>query len=158
MFKNLGPGAIGIRNLSLPNAIDLAKQSGFEGVHLDIREAAALVDKESVQYVRNLFESRGILPGSWSLPVAWRDDEQWVKDLEELPQLAAVGVTSAACASTPFAPPVPTSASTMRISSGTWHAFGPSPRSWPSTTVVWVSSSSVPRRSAIVLRTSLSTH
>lgn len=91
MFKNLSSGAIGIRNVPLPDAIDLAKRSRFEGVHFDIREAAALVDKEGIQYVQNLFESRGILPGSWSLPVAWRDDEQWEQDLEKLPRLAAVG-------------------------------------------------------------------
>jgi sugar phosphate isomerase/epimerase len=91
MFKNLSPGAIGIRNLPLPDAIDLAKRSGFAGVHFDIREAAALADKEGIQYVRDLFESQEILPGSWSLPVAWRVDEQWQQDLEKLPHLAAIG-------------------------------------------------------------------
>jgi sugar phosphate isomerase/epimerase len=91
MFKNLSPGAIGIRDLSLPEAVDLAKQTGFKGIDFDIREAAALVDERGVDYVRGLFESAGILPGQWGLPVAWNKDEQWEQDLEQLPRLAALG-------------------------------------------------------------------
>lgn len=92
MFKNLSPGAIGIRNYSLPQAIELAQKTGFEGIDFDIREAAALADQQGIDHVRRLFEQAGVRPGCWGLPVAWNKDEaQWRQDLQELPQLAALG-------------------------------------------------------------------
>jgi len=90
MFRNLSPGAIGIRGLSLAESIALAKKSGFAGIDFSIREAAALADEHGIDYVRNLFGRAGILPGQWGLPVAWNRD-QWEKDLEQLPALAALG-------------------------------------------------------------------
>jgi sugar phosphate isomerase/epimerase len=90
MFKNLSPGAIGIRGLSLPESIDLAKASGFAGIDFNIREAAALADEHGLDHVRSLFQNAGILPGQWGLPVAWNKDE-WAADLEQLPKLAALG-------------------------------------------------------------------
>jgi sugar phosphate isomerase/epimerase len=91
MIKNLSPGAIGIRGLSLPESIELASKSGFGGIDFSIREAAALADEHGVAYVRHLFEDGGVLPGQWGLPVAWNRDDQWEKDLEQLPRLAALG-------------------------------------------------------------------
>lgn len=90
MFKNLSPGAIGIRGLSLPESIDLAKASGFAGIDFSIREAAALADEHGLDHVRTLFQNAGVLPGQWGLPVAWNKDE-WAADLEQLPKLAALG-------------------------------------------------------------------
>jgi sugar phosphate isomerase/epimerase len=106
MFKNLGPGAIGIRDLSLPEAIDLARQTGFKGIDFDIREAAALVDERDVDYVRGMFESADILPGQWGLPVAWNKDEQWEQDLEQLPRLAALGRELGCTRTATWCPPV----------------------------------------------------
>jgi sugar phosphate isomerase/epimerase len=91
MFRNLSPGTIGIRGLSLPEAIDLARRSGFDGIDFGIREAAALADEHGTDYVQALFAEAGIRPGQWGLPVAWNKDDQWERDLEQLPQLAAVG-------------------------------------------------------------------
>jgi sugar phosphate isomerase/epimerase len=91
MFKNLSPGAVGIRGLSLAEQIDLAAKTGFGGIDFSIREAADLVDAHSVEYVRGLFETAGVRPGQWGLPVAWNKDEQWQDDLEDLPRLAALG-------------------------------------------------------------------
>lgn len=91
MFKNLSPGAIGIRGLSLPKAIELANKTGFRGIDFSIREAAALADEHGVDHVRQLFEDAGILPGQWGLPVAWNRDDQWEEDLEQLPGLAGLG-------------------------------------------------------------------
>ncbi len=75
MFKNLNAGAIGIRNKSLAETIVLAKESGFEGIDFDIKEAAQLADAHGVAYVRDLFAANGILPGLWGLPVAWNQDQ-----------------------------------------------------------------------------------
>jgi sugar phosphate isomerase/epimerase len=92
MFKNLSPGAIGIRGLSLAESIDLAKKAGFAGIDFSIREAAQLAEEHGTEHVQDLFESAGILPGQWGLPVTWnKDKEEWQQGLEELPALAALG-------------------------------------------------------------------
>ena len=91
MFKNLSPGAIGIRGADLATAINLAKVSGFGGIDFDIREAARLAESNGIAYVKDLFSSAGILPGQWNLPVVWNDDTKYEQDLKELPKLAAFG-------------------------------------------------------------------
>ncbi len=91
MFKNLMPGAIGIRNCSLAEAVDLAARTGFEGIDFSIREAAQLADDQGQDHVRALFSEAGIRPGQWGLPVRWQDDENWQDDLKDLPALAALG-------------------------------------------------------------------
>lgn len=91
MFKNLSPGAIGIRGISLPESIELARQTGFSGIDFNIREAAELSNERGVHYVRTLFREAGVLPGLWGLPVAWNHEDRWAKDLSELPRLAALG-------------------------------------------------------------------
>ena len=85
MFKSLSPGTIGIRNLPLPEAVELARAAGFEGLDFAVREAAA----NEVDRVRDLFGNAGLRFGAWGLPVAWRDDARWQEDLRELPRLAA---------------------------------------------------------------------
>jgi sugar phosphate isomerase/epimerase len=92
MFKNLSPGAIGIRGLSLPEQIELAAATGFGGIDFGIREAADLADQKGVEYVRALFADAEVRPGQWGLPVPWnKDDEQYQEGLAALPKLAAVG-------------------------------------------------------------------
>jgi sugar phosphate isomerase/epimerase len=91
MFKNLSPGTIGIRDLSLSDSIELARQTGFAGVDVSIREAASLADEHGVAYVRQLFVDADVLPGQWGLPVAWNREDQWKADLDQLPRLAALG-------------------------------------------------------------------
>src|SRR5579859_8122982 len=91
MFKNLNLGAIGIRGLSLQDSLELAKGTGFDGIDFSIREAADLATARGVAGVRDLFAGAGIRPGQWGLPVAWRRDDQWVAELGQLPELAALG-------------------------------------------------------------------
>jgi len=91
MFKNLSAGAIGIRGLSLPESIALAKRTGFGGIDFDIREALALANENGVESVKQLFADADVRPGQWGLPVAWAKDDQWESDLEALPTLAALG-------------------------------------------------------------------
>jgi sugar phosphate isomerase/epimerase len=91
MFKNLSPGAIGIRGLSLSESVALAQEAGFGGIDFNIREAAQLVEEHGLEHVRGLFQQAGIRPGQWGLPVAWKDETQWRTDLEALPGLAALG-------------------------------------------------------------------
>ena len=90
MYKNLSAGAIGIRDLALPEVIELAGRTGYAGIDFDIREAAALAETHDVDYVRELFAGGGVKPGLWSLPVAWKED-RWEEDLRALPALADLG-------------------------------------------------------------------
>jgi sugar phosphate isomerase/epimerase len=91
VFKNLSPGAIGIRGLGLADSLTLARDFGFAGVDFDVREAAGLADAHGPGHVRELFASAGVVPGQWGLPVAWRQDERWRDELAELPRLAELG-------------------------------------------------------------------
>ena len=91
MFRNLSPGAIGIRGSGLADTIALARETGFAGVELSIREAARLADQSGIESVRALFADAGVRPGSWGLPFDWRDDAAWRAGLAELGGLAEVG-------------------------------------------------------------------
>jgi sugar phosphate isomerase/epimerase len=92
MYKNFNPNMIGLRDRTLADAIAMATEGGFAGVDFDIREAAALADAHGVDHVRRMFETAGLRPGVWNLPVVYRlDDEQYTKGLAELPRLAALG-------------------------------------------------------------------
>jgi sugar phosphate isomerase/epimerase len=92
MFKNLSPGPVGIRGLSLAEVIELAAKHGFSGIDFSIAEAADLAKQHGVDYVKELFENARIRPGLWGFPVNWRKDEQtWREGMDALPELAALG-------------------------------------------------------------------
>lgn len=124
MFRNLSPGAIGIRNYGLQQSLELARQTGFEGIDFNIKEAAELAEKHSADYVRGLFADAGVRPGAWGLPVAWREDS-WKDDLKALPELAAVGQAIGALRTATWCPP---SSDTMPFAENfQWHVdrYGP---------------------------------
>ncbi len=89
MYTALGPEAIGIRGLSLSEAIDLASESGFAGLAFDPHAVADAVDARGAGAVREEFARAGVRPALWNLPVAWRDEARWQDDLRALPRLAA---------------------------------------------------------------------
>src|SRR5688500_11704038 len=88
MYATIGPEALGIRGVSLPEAIALARDAGFAGLAFDSRAAARAVDEHGRAVVQDQFARAGVKPALWNLPVAWRDDNQWQTDLRELPRLA----------------------------------------------------------------------
>jgi sugar phosphate isomerase/epimerase len=90
MYSTIGPEALGIRGLSLPEAIALARDTGFAGLSFNIRLAAQAVADRGLDAVRAEFARAGVRPALWGLPVAWRDEEQWEADLRDLPRLASV--------------------------------------------------------------------
>ena len=92
MYTSLMAGAIGLRGLSLEDSIDLAANAGFDGVWFDIAEAKAIADDKGVDYVKDLFASKGVKPGGWGATVRWQDDANRDADLEALKPLAALGV------------------------------------------------------------------
>src|SRR5215212_5769576 len=89
MYATIGPDQLGIRGLSLSDAIALARDAGFAGLSFDSRAAARAVDERGLAAVQDQFAEAGVRPAHWSFPVAWRDDDQWETDLRELPRLAA---------------------------------------------------------------------
>jgi len=105
MFRSLNPGPIGIR-LPMREVLRLAGPAGFEGVDLNIREAARLAQEESVGHVAGLFREAGLRVGSWALPVNWRGDEATYREgLEGLPRLAALGQRLGSLRVCTFVPP-----------------------------------------------------
>ena len=89
MYTALDPNAIGIRGLSLDEAIALTRESGFAGLAVDVKAVADAVDARGADAVRADFARAGVRPALWNLPTAWRDDERWQAELRELPRLAA---------------------------------------------------------------------
>ena len=88
MYACLSPGAIGIR-MALPDALELATAAGFEGLELNIGEAADLAGQRGVEYVKDLFAGAGLRVGNWGLPVEFRrDDAAYRADMQDLPRLA----------------------------------------------------------------------
>lgn len=92
MFINLMAGGIGIRDVTLPQTIELAKKHGFAGIDFNIVEAGKLADEHGVAYVKDLFAKAGVLPGGWGAPVNMRGDaaefKQSVADLGKYADLA----------------------------------------------------------------------
>ncbi len=105
MYKSLGPGAIGIRGIKIPEAINLARDTRFEGLEINIREVAALANENGIAYVKTLFSEAGIRPSHWGLPVAWRDENQWKHDLVQLPALAQLAQELGCVRTSTWCPP-----------------------------------------------------
>jgi sugar phosphate isomerase/epimerase len=106
MYKCLSPGAIGIR-VTLAEGINLAAETGFEGLAFAMPEAAGLVEERGVAYVKNLFARAGVRMGSWGFPVEYRREEAtYQAELAALPRLARVaqqlGATRCATWMLPF--------------------------------------------------------
>ena len=106
MYTCLSPGDIGVR-ATMPEAIKLASEAGFEGLALDIKQAVELADQHGVAYVRDLFDSSGVRVGNWGFPVDFRHDRVTYEcDMACLPALASVaqqlGATRCATWMLPF--------------------------------------------------------
>lgn len=105
MFSTLGPGAIGLRGLSLPDSVALAREAGFAGLVLDMPEAARLADERGIAHVRGLFADAGIRPASWSVPGAVPSGPVSEDDLARLPGYAALARALDCPRATTFLPP-----------------------------------------------------
>jgi sugar phosphate isomerase/epimerase len=75
--------------LPLKEFIELAADTGFQGVEASIDAIARLAAETSLANVKDLFASNGIQPGASGLPVEFRKDEAALEDgLKRLPDLA----------------------------------------------------------------------
>jgi sugar phosphate isomerase/epimerase len=91
MYKNLNLIAINIRNVALPEGLELAKTYGFGGFDPGIGEVEQLAQQKSVGHVKDLYSAAGLKPGAWTLPVNWRgDDAVYYEHLSKLPARAKI--------------------------------------------------------------------
>ena len=73
----------------LKDYIALAQKYGFGGIEFGIGEAVKLGKETSLADVKALFESAGVIPASWGIPVEWRKDTaKFEEDLAHLPAQA----------------------------------------------------------------------
>lgn len=106
MYSNLCawalPGGLAMEDEdALKGILRLAKSSGYEGVEICMETVAAIVRQKSIEYVRDLFSEKRLIPSGWELPgifwedncaLSWRGDEtRYQRLLEELPFFARVG-------------------------------------------------------------------
>jgi len=85
MFRNLSPGAIGVR-CSLDQSLEIARANGFEGVDLDPQQ---LLEPRERDRVWAALQSYGLQPGGWGVPVRWAEEPAvYEQDLKKLPTLA----------------------------------------------------------------------
>jgi hypothetical protein len=67
MYKNLTPGAIGIK-CGWIEGLDLAKEAGFQGADLSLGDAQRLAAEQGTEAVKALYAERGLQIGGWSFP------------------------------------------------------------------------------------------
>lgn len=104
MYKTLSPGAIGIRGQSLQENLQLAQQSGFEGLDFSIQEAAQIAEERGASAVEALFQESGIKYGAWGAPVNWQGDG-WRDDVAALPKYAELAAELGALRCATWCPP-----------------------------------------------------
>jgi sugar phosphate isomerase/epimerase len=84
MFRNLNPALIGAKT-SLDRLTKQARGANFDGMDIDVIEAADLISKKSIHYVKKTFEENGLRFGGWYLPTRWKEEERcFHEDLEQL--------------------------------------------------------------------------
>ncbi|HUT10036.1 MAG TPA: TIM barrel protein [Thermoguttaceae bacterium] len=88
MFKNLSPKALGVSGHQ-SEIIELALTYGFSGMDLALVDFANRAKMRGMPYARRLIDSAKIRLGTFELPIQWdTDDEQFRKQMEELPEYA----------------------------------------------------------------------
>lgn len=97
MFRNLGPGAIGVDRGAL-DVFAAARQAAFEGLDPDF---GPLIEGQSPDDFLKPYREHGLSVGGWGLPVSVQgDEEQFRAGLENLrriaPAAASVGATRCA--------------------------------------------------------------
>lgn len=89
MFRNASWGAIGVQ-VGFEDGLDLARETGFEGVDVPIGLAADTIDRESAAAFTERYASRGLRLGSWGLPVrCYGSADDWKADLAGFARLCA---------------------------------------------------------------------
>jgi sugar phosphate isomerase/epimerase len=88
MYKNLNPGAIGIK-CGFVEGLDLAREAGFAGADLSLGDAERIAAEQGAEAVKALYAERGLKIGGWGFPVSWRgSDAEFFESLGRLPAQA----------------------------------------------------------------------
>ncbi|HLK15000.1 MAG TPA: sugar phosphate isomerase/epimerase [Fimbriimonadaceae bacterium] len=88
MYSALSPGVVGVHVDNLAQRIAAAKEHGFAGVEIDIREIATLVGSGGAEKVEAQFVDAGVIAAGWHLPVDYGGSEaDWRRDLDALPAI-----------------------------------------------------------------------
>jgi len=89
MFRNMSPGAIGIRT-DLAGALALATVHGWQGIDLPIGDALQLAQERPANELATLLGRTEVRLGGWGLPVDWRKpyEQQALTTLGEQAALA----------------------------------------------------------------------
>ena len=92
MFKNLNVNDVGFQ-ATLYEAAKLAKAAEFQGMDININEVAGLINKKSLEHVKNIFANADLQCGGWELPLRWKKDDEttFQANLEQLHTLASIG-------------------------------------------------------------------
>lgn len=91
MYRNMSPGAIGIR-ADFRTTLALAANDGWQGIDLPVGEALTLAAETSVEQVAALVGESGLRLGGWGLPLNWRVPYDSAA-LDELGRQAALAQT-----------------------------------------------------------------
>ena len=100
MFKSLSVGAIGVQ-ADLATAADLAARYGFDAVHVNLREVAAL----GATQAQDILARAGVRAAGFGLPIPYRQEEaEFEAALAELRDLAGVAMAMSLSRTTTWVP------------------------------------------------------
>jgi sugar phosphate isomerase/epimerase len=100
MFKSLSVGAIGVQ-ADLATAADLAARYGFDAVHVNLREVAALGTTQA----QDILARAGVRAAGFGLPIQYRQEEaEFDAALAELRDLAGVAMAMSLTRTTTWVP------------------------------------------------------
>ncbi len=91
MIPSLNPTIVG--QMPLEEFVRTAGRVGYGGADLNIHAAAEMAERKGVEAVRKLFDSAGVRPAAFGLPVDFRaSEERFQAGLAELPALCELAV------------------------------------------------------------------
>ena len=90
MFPNFSPRALGV-NVPFSEAVQLAQRYGYGGLDVSITELQQIAAQRGNDAIGEEMARAGLQYGIWSMPVAYRSDEDtWRREVDELPAQAAL--------------------------------------------------------------------
>ena len=105
MYPNLSPGALGI-NVPFSEAVQLAHRFGYGGLDVSIAELQQIAATQGADAIGEQMARVGLKFGVWSMPIAYRADEDvWRLELAELPAQAALAKSLGADRTSTFIAP-----------------------------------------------------
>ena len=105
MYPNLSPGALGI-NVPFSESVQLAHRFGYGGLDVSIAELQQIAAAQGADAIGEQMARAGLKFGVWSMPVAYRaDEDSWQRGLAQLPAQAALAKSLGADRTSTFIAP-----------------------------------------------------